>query len=65
MLTWSYVSPGFRAGLVLSTGAVLMLLLLLAAARWPRLGIRRPERMPAGGALLDEPPAERQPAGVS
>ena len=65
VLTWSYVSPGFRVGLVLSAGAVLLLLLLLAAARWPRLGIRRPERLLAGRALLDEPPAERQPAGVS
>jgi len=64
VLTWSYVSPGFRVGLVLSACAVLLLLALLAAARWPRLGIR-PVRMPAGRGLLGEPPAERQAAGVS
>jgi hypothetical protein len=65
ILTWSYVSPGFRVGLVLSAGAAVLLLLLLAAARWPRLRIRGPERVAAGRGLLAEPPAERQAAGVS
>ena len=50
ILTWSYVSPGLRVGLMLSAGAALLLLLLLTAARWPRLGIRRPERVLPGAA---------------
>jgi hypothetical protein len=65
ILTWSYVSPGFRAGLVLSVGAAVLLLLLLVAARWSRLRIRRPERMPASHGLLGEPPGHRETAGVS
>ncbi|HTZ25032.1 MAG TPA: hypothetical protein VMC83_13665 [Streptosporangiaceae bacterium] len=65
VLTWSYVSPGFRAGLVLSAVAAVALLALLAAARWPRLRIRRPERVLASRSLLGEPPAERETAGVS
>jgi hypothetical protein len=65
ILTWSYVSPGFRVGLVLSAVAALMLLALLATARWLRLRIRHPERVPASRGLLGEPPAERETAGVS
>jgi hypothetical protein len=41
------------------------LLALLAIARWPRLRIRRRERMPAARSLLGEPPAERETAAVS
>jgi hypothetical protein len=63
-LTWSYVSPGFRAGLVLSVGAA-VLLLLLVAARWSGLRIRRPERRPASRGRLAEPPGQRETAGVS
>jgi hypothetical protein len=63
ILTWSYVSPGFRAGLVLSVGGGVLLLLLLAAARWSRVKLRRSERMPA--SLLDEWPPDRETAGVS
>jgi hypothetical protein len=57
ILTWSYVSPGFRAGFALSLAAVALLLLLLAAARWSRLKIGRRERVPAGHGLLAEPQA--------
>ena len=65
VLTWSYVSPGFRVGLALSAVAAVALLALLAIARWPRLRIRRRERMPAARSLLGEPPAERETAAVS
>ncbi len=63
ILTWTYVSPGFRAGFALSAAAVALLLLLLAAARWSRLKISRRERIPADGVLAEPPPAEA--AGVS
>jgi hypothetical protein len=59
------VSPGFRVGLALSAVAAVALLALLAIARWPRLRIRRGERMPAARSLLGEPPAERETAAVS
>ena len=65
ILTWSYVSPGFRAGLVLSVGAAVLLLLLLVAARWSRLRIRRPERVPATHGLSADPPGQRETAGIS
>jgi hypothetical protein len=63
ILTWSYVSPGFRAGLVLSVGGVLLLIALLVAARWSRVKVRRPEQVPA--SVLDELPGGRDTAGVS
>jgi hypothetical protein len=65
ILTWSYVSPGFRAGLVLSVAAVAALMALLAAARWSRLRIRRPEPLPASRGLLGAQPGQREPAGVA
>jgi hypothetical protein len=66
ILTWSYVSPGFRAGLVLSTGGAVLLIALLLAARWSRIKINRPERvLPGSSSLLAEPPGQREPAGVS
>ena len=66
ILTWSYVSPGFRAGLVLSVGGAVLLLLLLVAARWSRVMIRRSERvLTSSASVLDEPPGHRETAGVS
>jgi hypothetical protein len=65
ILTWSYMSPGFRAGLVLSVGGAVLLIVLLLAARWSRVKIRRSERVSANSAsVLDEPPGQREPAGV-
>lgn len=62
IVTWSYVSPGFRAGFGLSLGAVaLLLLLLLVAYRRRAFGAvrpdrpdrsARPEQVPAGPGLL-------------
>ena len=66
ILTWSYVSPGFRAGLAMSVGGAVLLLLLLAAARWSRLKLRRSERvLTSSASLLPEPPGQRSAAGVS
>jgi hypothetical protein len=66
ILTWSYMSPGFRAGLVLSVGGAVLLLLLLVASRWSRVKIRRSERVLASSAsLLPKPPGVRETAEVS
>jgi hypothetical protein len=46
VVTWSYISPGFRPGVALSLGAAAVLLLLMlnvaVARRWPS-----PVRIPA------------------
>jgi uncharacterized membrane protein YfhO len=66
ILTWSYVSPGFRAGLVLSVGAAVLLIALLLAARWSRVKIRPSEPMSTSSAsVLDDPPGQRETAEVS
>jgi hypothetical protein len=66
ILTWSYVSPGFRAAFALSLGAAaLLLLLLIAACRWSPLRLLRPRRRPAGEGLLADLPGQRETAGFS
>jgi hypothetical protein len=55
ILTWSYVSPGFRAGFALSLGAAaLLLLLLIAAGRWSPLSVLRRRRASARDGLLTQ-----------
>ncbi len=51
LLTWSYSSPGFRAGFALSAGAAALLLLLLVVA-WRR-GRRQAERLGSTRAIRD------------
>jgi hypothetical protein len=65
VLTWSYVSPGFRVGFALSIAAVLLLIALLVAARWSRRKKAPLEPGLASRDALTEPPGHREAAGIS